>query len=357
MIICGSIRSWRRAVFAGTTAVLLGVAFSIFINSNTPSDHQPDVRVKAHTQGGSQHNHAQPSTGATANQLANSTVLLPSVQMPEATLPLAEQLGALIQLAQAGDPEAACRLFIGTRRCRMVTQRLRRAEQMQQHLEQGQTSRISEDMAVLSIANALEQTRALAAWCDGVDPAQHPNANALAERAFDNMTSAQKVLLVMSRQDGSIARMPRHFGSSGSLGGTTGFIYPQFLSDHGYSILEEGIRQANPLALEGMIMLHSPSWIPGSEEAPRISMPDRQRFVQYGLLMTYVFGEDDLGPIMSDTIARSLASMDPDKRAEAERWAEYEAERWRAQMLIKATQNKVEGVAERGVELECGGFH
>lgn len=255
----------------------------------------------------------------------------PPVPMPESALPLVEQMDALERLAQAGDPEAACRLFVGTRRCRMVEQRLRRAEQMQARLERGEAPRISEDMAVLSIANALEQTRALASWCEGADPARFPDADAFAERAFSHMSSAQKVLLVMSRQDGSIARMPRHFGSPGGLGGTTEFIYPQFLSDHGHAALEEGVRQANPLALEGMIMLHSPAWIPGGEETPRLSMPDRRRFARYALLMTRVFGEDEVGPAVGGVLARSLASMGADERAEVERWADREAARWRAQ--------------------------
>lgn len=272
-----------------------------------------------------------PSAGVSTDRSADPASARPPLPMPEAALPLVEQMDALERLAQAGDPDAACRLFVGTRRCRMVEQRLRRAEQMQARLERGEAPRISEDMAVLSIANALEQTRALASWCEGADPARFPDADAFAERAFGRMSSVQKVLLVMSRQDGSIARMPRHFGSPGGLGGSTGFIYPQFLSDHGRAALEEGVRQANPLALEGMIMLHSPAWIPGGEETPRLSMPDRRRFARYALLMTRVFGEDEVGPAVGGVLARSLASMGADERAEAERWADREAARWRAQ--------------------------
>ena len=348
------IPSWRMIVVGIVMLALAGFLYSQSRSVDTAHEDQPGKTAvdQPESQSRDKSERRLPITTTGSDLLATPALLQPATPMPEASLPLAEQLDALEQLAQVGDPEAACRLFVGTRRCRMVSQRLQRAEQLQQSLERGQTLRIGEDIAVLSIANALEQTRSLANWCEGADPARFPDVDVLAERAFTTMTTTQKVVLVLSRQDGSIARIPRQFSSSHSLGGNTGFMYPQFLSDHGLAILEEGVHQANPLALEGLIMLYSPAWIPGSEEAPRLSMPNRRQFVRYGLLMTRVFGEDEIGPIVGSVLARSLASLNPKERAEAERQAEIEAAQWRAQAASSTTSSVNE--SSNGHELEKG---
>ncbi|MCB1568391.1 MAG: hypothetical protein KDI69_06195 [Xanthomonadales bacterium] len=250
--------------------------------------------------------------------------------LPDADVPLAQQLETLEALAEQGNPEAACRLYVGLRRCRTVAQRLQRAEQMQTHLEQGGEARISQDMMVSSIANTLENAQALSSWCEGIKPDHLPDANALAAGTIDRMTSAQKVLLVMSRQNGSLMRLPRGFGPPGGFGASSDFIYPQFLSERAYGILQDGIRRADPLALEGMLMVHSPSWLPGLEEFPRLSLPDRDLFVRYALLMREVYGDDALGQVAGAVLSRSTESMSPAERDAAQRWAEREAQRWRA---------------------------
>lgn len=255
--------------------------------------------------------------------------------LPDADVPLAQQLETLEALAKQGNPEAACRLYVSSRLCRTVAQRLQRAKQMQTHLEQGGEARISQDMMVSSIANTLENAQALSSWCEGIKPDHLPDANALAAGAIDRMTSAQKVLLVMSRQNGSLMRLPRSFGPPGGFGASSDFIYPQFLSARAYGILQDGIRRADPLALEGMLMVHSPSWLPGLEEFPRLSLPDRDQFVRYALLMREVYGDDALGQVAGVVLSRSTESMSSAERDAAQRWAEMEAQRWRAILIEK----------------------
>lgn len=273
--------------------------------------------------------------------------------LPDAALPLAEQLEALESLAEAGDPEATCRLHVGVRRCRMVTQRLRRAEQMQASLERGDNVRINEDLMLMSIANALEQTHALASWCEGVQPIGLPDTDTLVERNIERMSTRQKVLLAMTRQDGSIIRMPRYLGSPGGLGGNTDFSYPQFLSDRAYAILQEGIQHADPLALEGMIMVHSPSWIPGIEEFPRLSLPNRREFVRHALLMERLYGEDQVGTVVQAALVRNLALMSSAEREEAQRWVERESERWLATASATAVPGGEVTAAPDGFERDC----
>ena len=275
------------------------------------------------------------------------------LQLPDSALPLAQQLSVLETLAEQGNPEASCRLYLGVRRCSMVAQRMQRAEQMRSSLERGGALRVNEELMLDSVANALEQTRAWAAYCEGVQMDRLPAADTLVEGAIGNMSSRQKVLLAMARQDGTIIRLPRTYGAPAGLGGSSDYVYPQFLSDHAYAILREGIEHADPLALEGMIMMYAPSWIPGTEDSPRRALPNPREFVRHVLLMERVYGGDAVGPVVMAALARSLETMNPTQRDEVERQSEADARRWLAVTSGSGTANAQSRPQELDLYRDC----
>lgn len=131
----------QAALFVGALA-LASLLFSVFDGSEGGKGRQAGVEAGTRQEGGPMDEPAPGqdvlSAGGSADRSVDPAAARPPVPMPEAALPLVEQMDALERLAQAGDPEAVCRLFVGTRRCRMVEQRLRRAEQMQARLERGE---------------------------------------------------------------------------------------------------------------------------------------------------------------------------------------------------------------------------
>jgi hypothetical protein len=56
--------------------------------------------------------------------------------------------------------------------------------------------------------------------------------------------------------------------------------------------------------------VHAPSDIPGFRPGIRLSLPNPKLFVGYSLLLVEVFGADALGPIMNQSVANVMHSMD-----------------------------------------------
>lgn len=157
--------------------------------------------------------------------------------LPDAQLALADQIEWLVPLARDGNPTAICRLHLAAARCRTVGKRVERARREQRDLEQrlDGLAEISDRTWLLAQARAsLTREQATLAWCKGVDLEALPDTQGMSEKALAGMSTWQRVLLVMTRPDGTLMRLWQHPMLPESHASTAGYLYPQFLSDHAY---------------------------------------------------------------------------------------------------------------------------
>jgi hypothetical protein len=123
------------------------------------------------------------------------------------------------------------------------------------------------------------------------------------------------------------------------------------LSDHTLDFLYTGIVAADPLALEGIILLHAPSQIPGLfPENAIISLPDSYKFAAYAVLMARLFGQQAIGPQVSELLERVMANFSPQQTSQLMSFVDREEKRWRAQSLKFRTRELPERM-ERAASL------
>lgn len=251
--------------------------------------------------------------------------------LPAADLPLTQQLPVLIDEAMRGNPVAACRLALDSAYCSSQQRSLAFSRQMEASLSRSPAA--SDDLMVGAIARNEERAANAEGYCEGVDSATLPDPDAYLAAAANAMTARQKVLLAMSRQDGTLVRMPRETGSIVSAGRNSEYLVPQFLADNDLAFLQGGMAAADPLALEGMILLHAPSFLPGSLFGLREVLPDPYRFAFHALLMQRLSGDESVGPFVAETLSKTLARMPPDRVATLHAAVETEFKRWQQTSL------------------------
>jgi hypothetical protein len=270
-----------------------------------------------------------PSASATnSTQPATWTPVLPALD-----LPLTQQLPALVDEAMRGNPVAACRLALDSAYCSSQQRSLAFSRQMEASLSRRPSG--SDDLVIGAIARSEERAANAGGYCEGVDSAMLPDPDAYLAAAANAMTTRQKVLLAMSRQDGTLVRMPRETGSIVSSGRNSEYLVPQFLADNDVAFLQSGMVAADPLALEGMILLHAPSFLPGSLFGLREVLPDPYRFAFHALLMQRLSGDESVGPFVAETLSKTLARMPPDRVATLHAAVETEFRRWQQTSLQK----------------------
>jgi hypothetical protein len=242
--------------------------------------------------------HADPdATGSSIVPYADSLPPLP----PE-DLPLAAQLPILLERANRGDPMASCRLAVDVVRCTTHQYVSDFSDQL----------RNAESISARNLGASSQGGSALGldAHCAGFNRDGVGNLGELLERNKHQLSIRQKVMLALLQPDGSILSIPREIPRGVIASATTRFVYSQFQADNALAFLQEGAQLRDRLALEGLILVHAPSDIPGFRPGIRLSLPNPKLFVGYSLLLVEVFGADALGPIMSESVANVLRSMD-----------------------------------------------
>lgn len=241
--------------------------------------------------------------------------------MPDASAPLADQLPALLLRAEAGDPTASCRLIIGINRCREESRNRRFSERMRNSLE----ARAGEnDSALVEIvARSEEQRESSGGYCSGASALQVPRIDDIFRNALHSLSARQKTILALTRSDGSIRQL--HDSVSFTESGL--YVMPQFIADHTVEFLMAGYHARDPLALEGLVMLHSP----GNSISPRgvgVWLPNPRLFLQYSMLMQELFGADALGTEAMYLMRATAATMAPDDLERVRRAVILEARQW-----------------------------
>jgi hypothetical protein len=248
--------------------------------------------------------------------------------MPDASLPLYERLPVLEALAREGNGEAACRYTIEMYGCASEARRRRFHELMQESLVRPGSER-RESLFVDLIAGDQERNASPESNCAGIAEAQLADPSRYLPFAVANLTARQKTMLAMMRPDGRIERFPRTPRDVVPMELDTYFVTPQYLADNAYRFLESGIAARDPMALEGMLLTHCPSWIPGVIRGARLAAPDPRRFLYFSTVMTEVFGEPALGEFGAEIRDQVMATLEPadvervlaEARRESARWA------------------------------------
>lgn len=265
---------------------------------------------------------ASATMSPTAMQADMRTPDLPP--LPDVAQPLKNQLPVLLERAERGDPTASCRLIVGLHRCRAQARHQQITERMQRMLERNERAN---ETIFLDIIAATQAVAALApeGFCEGLDLPALPDEGALFHRAVHAMTPRQKTLLAMMKADGSLRRVMR----PPSRAGYGLHVVPQFVADHGIDLLMQGYRAFDPLALEGMVLLHAP----GSTLTPDGAtawLPNPEQYVFYATVMGDLLGRESLGRQATHLLIAASVTMPPDRLAAIQAEAQREVQRWRS---------------------------
>lgn len=252
---------------------------------------------------------------------------LPLLPPPDA--PLAAQLDTLLELAESGEPVAVCRLALDSLYCRDYDHNLNFMKQVNTGLGD-RTHEITNDLAADLIIGSEDGISRGATFCEGLKGKSIPPMDAFLNRALPRLTTRQKILLVLSRPDGSVAQLLRDPRSRPAGGGDTRHVYSQFLADHAMEFLEEGILAADPIALEGMILVHAPTRLPDRGMDVLVSLPNPYKFAGYALLMQQLSGPGSLGPFATEALDLVLSGLPPDKLQALQLRVDAEVKRWQA---------------------------
>lgn len=245
----------------------------------------------------------------------------PLPELPDASAPLSQQLPALLVRAEAGDPGASCRLIVGINRCVELNRSRAFSERMIRNMELRESEK---DELLIRLAAKFEETQSQdGGFCRDVDTKTLPRTDSLLQNSIHSMSPEQKTILALMRSDGHLRRLQRtsSFSESGL------YVFPQILADHSHAFLLAGFDARVPLALEGLVITHSPGG--GTmTQGVHVALPNPQLFHRYALLMERLFGSASLGREGGFLLEAVTATLSPDVVSKNERWVSSEYRRW-----------------------------
>lgn len=243
--------------------------------------------------------------------------------LPDPALPLALQLPVLLERAKGGDPTSTCRIVIGVGRCSAFESRRAFIDRQMQNLGAiGQAG--TEELAVETLARMEESLVPSQQFCDAFSGAVEVDTETLLAQAKPALSPRQKTVLAMMLSDGQVRRLQVRLNSTQA----GEYLLPQFIADNTPEFLQAGFAAKEPLALEGLIMLHSPSSII-PVQGVMVRLPDQRRFLAFASLYRRLFGAEALSrpaSLVLDTVIKStdpaqLDRLSAEVEAEARRWA------------------------------------
>lgn len=212
--------------------------------------------------------------GETLRAVASNASASPAAALPPFGTALADSIDALRDAARQGDVDAACRLASEIAGCAQA-----RHLGATQQIMAGATAQLvrSEDQEAMidSLAAAHEQQQGFEQFCppSAVIDAE-PDWLEHAARAGHHR--AQVLFALYRRDRAEFARVLREPGRV-SMSFTTGSQrVSSYFAAHALRFLQQGLARHDPLALEGLILIHDPSTNPLAESL--IRLPDPERF-------------------------------------------------------------------------------
>ena len=265
----------------------------------------------------------QATPGAT-DPMPDAATLPP---MPPVDAPLAEAMDDLLTRAEAGEPEATCRLLLDLGAC-MENENTRQRREMLTQRAASTQSDFQRERMIDFLAVSQEASDRWNTFCAGTKPMTFADMERLLFQAAPRMSNRQRLLFTMSLEDGSLIRLPRSMQDYQPRPTNDGII-SQFHADNDLEALEQGIAEADPLALEGKILLHIPTGIGKKMFDLREALPDPYKFTGYALMMQQLYGPDALGEIATKALDSILPALDPTTRESLQQQADTEVARWR----------------------------
>jgi len=336
-------RERRRRLFVCLAVTVLSACAWIYFENRSSigsvaksnvANAETDVRIN-------------PEVTPQLDNVSGDTTASPSVEvlpalLPE-DLPLSAQLPVLLARATRGDPVASCRLAVEAVRC-STHQLVGRFSDKVFHAD-------SPSVRTLARAPTGDTLLSNDEHCANFDRKSIGDLDALLERNKPALNVQQKVLIALIQPDGAIMTLPREIQRGVIGSATTLFVYSQFQADNALAFLEEGLLAHNRLALEGLILVHTPSDIPGFRPGVRLALPNPRQFVGLSFLLVEVFGPDALGPIVSQTVSNVLQTMDLVAISKLREQARARAATWKYQ-LSPETQKR-EALASPRERSDC----
>jgi hypothetical protein len=182
----------------------------------------------------------------------------------------------------------------------------------------------TDSLAVEALARMQESLVSDQQFCDAFSGADEVDTETLLAQAKPVLSPRQKTVLAMMLSDGQVRRLQVRLSSTQA----GEYLLPQFIADNTSEFLQAGFSAKEPLALEGLIMLHSPSSII-PVQGVMVRLPDQRRFLAFASLYRRLFGAEALSRpanLVLDTVIKSIDPAQLDRlhaevEAEARRWA------------------------------------
>lgn len=234
--------------------------------------------------------------------------------LPPIDQPFAQQIAVLSERASAGDATAACRLMVEAARCDQIIG-LRATARMAERGGPAQMSNVGKEMMIEMSARAALAIERDGGHCDAVEQDRLRDVDRVLSATAKRFNVRQKVVLVMLRNNGTLARtnLPPDMTQGGGRSSSMQFV-PQFYSDYTIPFLEEGVRAGELLALEGKVLLHQPSTLPNEIFGLRMSWPDQYRFALYSRALLELNGAGALSGAYVSVLDSVLAAMSAAQR-------------------------------------------
>lgn len=243
--------------------------------------------------------------------------------LPDVSEPLVLQLPLLIASAKTGDPHAACRIVLSLNRCTTAFHRKAFSERAIRSMQARKEE--NESFMIDLLARGENARSGDDGYCKGVDPATIPSADSALRNAMPALSPRQKTIIAMLRSDGHLRRLV----NPPQTAEPSTYVVPDIISSNQHAFLLAGFEARDALALEGLIMMHSPGSAIMSQGA-WVVQPDVRRFLKYSLLMARLYGPSALGDQGNRAVAAASASVSADELRALGREAEAEAQRWAA---------------------------
>lgn len=264
--------------------------------------------------------------------------------------PLLQRIPILRARALSGNAEAACQLALEFSACRAAAKRWDMSRAME--YAAATSDAVNADPRVVdAIAGVREAAVHLEEDCAGLETEGETDWVALLQKAAPNGNARQKVIAALTQPDGSVLRLPRGPVHTLPMDPWVSAMASQFYADHALRYLHEGFRARDPLALEGLILVHAPDLlVPSASTDAAFRLPDPRRFVALALLAEEVYGSDMLGSQVRQLLQRTLETLDETERGRAEHDAKRWAQTWRSP---EPSQPPAEGIDASAIDAVC----
>ncbi len=259
--------------------------------------------------------------------------------------PLLDRVPLLRQRARTGNARAACQLALEFSTCRAASKRWDMSRTMEYAAATSEAARL--DVRVIdAIADVREDADRVESDCAGLEIEGDSDVVALLQAAAPNGNARQKVIAALTQPDGSLLRLPRGPEHTLPMDPWVSAMASQFYADNALRYLHEGFRARDPLALEGLILVHAPDvLVPTASTDAAFRLPDPRRFVALALLAEEVYGADMLGSQVRQLLQRTLEALSAKERGRAESDAKRWAQTWRASTVSALPEEGIDAVS------------